>query len=196
MKGEFKVPIKGIKMLPIDSLVPFQDDLKYLTPENLEKLIANIINIGFSEPIGVWENEKDGENYIISGHQRVLAIQTMKERGMKVPNELPCVILDIKNETDAREKLLSLASYYGDASERGLREYLKTHKIEIKKVQMRFPKINIKSLSLQEPEGSDEAKSSSSLDIILTCKDPEVRAKVFEMLQDHEMSHYYQVKMN
>ena len=180
-------------LIPLDLLEPFQDDIKYITPENLSNLAKNIVSKGFLSPFLAWK-VSDESYKVLDGHQRLSALYHLRNSGYEILN-VPCTLIDAKNETDAREKLLSLASYYGDASERGLREFVKTYKIDINKIQMRFPKISIKSLTLKEPEGSDTPKSSSSLDIVLTCKDPEVRAKVFEMLQDHEMSGYYEAKM-
>lgn len=120
-----KIEIKcsGAISLPITSLVPFQNDLKSLSKENYEKLKRTILELGFSEPVTVWQHEDSNfilNNFILNGHQRVRALQMMIDEGYECPAEIPCSLVVAKNIKEAKKKLLSLTSQYGKIDDQGL----------------------------------------------------------------------------
>lgn len=63
-----EIKCKGSTELPLSKLNEFQGDLKELTPVNYEKFKAELLHLGFSEPISVWKNKE--KYYILNGHQR------------------------------------------------------------------------------------------------------------------------------
>jgi len=106
-----KIKCQGAGTLPLESLTQFQGNLKTITPANLKKLRSRIIDSGFVAPIFIWQHE--GKNYILDGTQRLLALKSLQGEGYHIP-ELPVAYVEADNEEDARKKLLSITSTYGD----------------------------------------------------------------------------------
>lgn len=75
----------GAETRLLDELVEFQGELKTLSPENAARLRREILELGFSEPISVWQH--DGTCYILNGHQRVTVL-----RGMAASEDEPGVL--------------------------------------------------------------------------------------------------------
>ena len=72
---------------PLVTLKPIQGNLKDLTDENFERLKAEILDEGFIAPFFIWV--KDGEKWLLDGHQRQRALLKMKEQGIKMPDDFP-----------------------------------------------------------------------------------------------------------
>lgn len=105
----------------LDEFVDFQGDLKEISEESLSKLKSRIIYMGFAVPFFVW---KDGEVLnILDGHQRKLALLSLKAEGWNVP-KLPYVEIPAASEAEAREKLLAISSQYGDFNVSTLKEWM------------------------------------------------------------------------
>ena len=108
-----KIEIKcsGTEFISFNKLTDFQKNLKSITKINLKKLKKQIIVNGFIAPIFIW---KDGEvNNIIDGHGRLKALNSFYKEGYEIP-DIPIVLIEADNEEDARKKLLSITSQYGD----------------------------------------------------------------------------------
>ena len=153
-----KIKCRGAAELPIDSILEFQGGLKKLSKKNLEKLKARILEDGFISPIFIWEFE--GDNYILDGHQRLKALSALREEGYNIPL-LPVVYIDADNERDARRKLLSITSQYGEFEIAELGDWLDDFEIEIQE-SLRFCESEIKidnkpNVNLRE----DKEKSNS-----------------------------------
>ncbi len=132
MQSIIKVAVETKLALPIEVLTPFQDDLKTLSKEQYEKLRKSIIDFGFSFPIFIWKNGK--KNYILDGHQRRLVLlQMAKNEGYKVP-KLPVVVVAASSYSQAKKKLLAVASQYGIFSEEGFHSFLKTNKMQFDEI--------------------------------------------------------------
>lgn len=85
-----------MKLIDIDKLVPYVNNARTHSPEQINKLRASLREFGFVNPLII-----DRDYNIIAGHGRVLAA---KEEGYK---ELPCVFVD--EMTDAQKKAYILA---------------------------------------------------------------------------------------
>lgn len=92
-----------------------------MTPSTLKKLENVIISQGFSEPIAVWPNE--GRNWILNGHQRHTALQSLRSKGWFVP-PVPVALVEAADEDEARKKVLTLASQFGDFNQDHLLEFV------------------------------------------------------------------------
>jgi len=121
---EIKITCKGQKYLPIESLVDFQGELKALSGDDMEKLKKSIVEIGFSFPVYVWKN------YILDGHQRLLAVRDLLDDGHSIDN-IPVVEIDADDETHAAKKLLILNSKYGKISEDGIIGFTDKYDIDL-----------------------------------------------------------------
>lgn len=85
---------------PTASLVPYANNAKRHTREQVDQICNSIREFGFNDPIGVWTNE-DGKSEIIEGHGRVIAAQRL---GME---SVPIIHLD--SLTDAQRRAYTLA---------------------------------------------------------------------------------------
>ncbi len=134
MKKVIKIKCKGADLLPYDSLIQFQGDLKTLSKTNLKKLKKAIVKTGFRFPFYIWVN--DEQNKIINGHQRDKALKSLKEDGYEIPL-LPVVYIYADNEQDARTAILENSSQYGEWNKSELDTWLDNIDAEIKET-LRF----------------------------------------------------------
>lgn len=121
MEKAISIRCTGAAAIDIEDLSPFQDDIKTMTPSTLKKLENVIISQGFSEPIAVWQN--DGRNWILNGHQRHTALQSLRSKGWFIP-PIPVAIVEADDEDEARKKVLTLASQFGDFNQDHLLEFV------------------------------------------------------------------------
>lgn len=105
----------------LDEFVDFQGDLKEISQESLEKLKKRIVSMGFTVPFFVWRCEDSLK--ILDGHQRKLALLSLKADGWHIP-QLPYLEIPAENENEAREKLLAISSQYGDFNVSTLKEWM------------------------------------------------------------------------
>jgi hypothetical protein len=143
------IKCKGAGLLPVSDLVQFQGDLKILPNENYEKLKAEIIELGFSEPVSVWKDKK-GKFNIINGHQRVKTVRRMvEEDGFQCKN-LPVNYIEAESIKEARKKVLALTSQYGVMTEGGLFDYLTNGQLSVKDLtNFSFPEINLDDFTVK-----------------------------------------------
>lgn len=103
---------------------------RWLQPENLksqtaaqkEKLKESIKANGFLMPFLVWENES--EIFILDGHHRQPALLELEKEGHKIPDDLPAVWIDVRDEREARKILLIYNSAYSSIIKEGLFEFI------------------------------------------------------------------------
>lgn len=84
-----------IEYISIDEIIPYQNNAKIHTKEQVEQIKASIQEFGMNDPIALWK-----DNIIIEGHGRLLAC---KELGI---NEVPIIRLD--DLTDDERKAYTL----------------------------------------------------------------------------------------
>lgn len=123
MAKELSIRCSGADSVSIHELRPFQDDIKTMTPSVLKKLENVLIQHGFSEPISVWGNSPDGQKWILNGHQRLTALQSLESKGWFIP-PIPVAYVDAEDEFEARKKVLTLASQYGDFQQDHMAEFI------------------------------------------------------------------------
>ena len=74
---------KEMRLLPVDELIPYVNNARTHSPEQINKLRASLREFGFINPVII-----DKDKNIIAGHGRVMAA---REEGIK---EVPCVLVD------------------------------------------------------------------------------------------------------
>lgn len=111
MTGKIEIKCEGTRFLAVDSLVDFQGSVKTLSEKNLEKLKRSVVSKGFIAPVFVWKSE--GIEWILDGHQRVVACKSLEDEGWDVP-ELPVVDIKARTRQEAVKTLLVIASQYGE----------------------------------------------------------------------------------
>lgn len=120
---EVSIRCEGARSVSINDLHPFQDDIKTMKPSALKKLERVIMEQGFSEPIAVWSDSPDGKLWILNGHQRMTALQSLASKGWFIP-PIPVALVSAEDEQEARKKVLTLASQFGDFSGDHLAEFV------------------------------------------------------------------------
>lgn len=125
-----KIPVaKSLHKLPradYRKIVPLQGNLKDLTRTNYDKLKKSISDDGLIVPVFLWQ-QPDGELGIMDAHQRQ-RLFTQEEAVFVyedgVPSyEIPYVLIDAKDEKDAKQKLLKISSQYGVVTKEGFDEF-------------------------------------------------------------------------
>lgn len=176
MKRSIKIAVEGKTTLPLDSLEPFQEDIKTLSKERYELLRESIINNGISFVVHVWQ--KGGKNHIIDGHQRVFVLKQLVEiEGFEI-KDIPVALVKAKTIEEAKIKVLAGASVYGEIDEKAFGKYLDSNNIDIALIfsQFSLPSIDVdkfskdfletqKDIILPDPEDFAKTMPSSSASV-------------------------------
>ena len=120
-KKVVRISCKVQDRAPLESLTPFQGNLKSLSEANYKKLKKQIRTQGFSFPVFVWVC--DGKHHLLDGHQRVRVLHKMQHEGWQIP-EIPVVRVLAEDYQAAKQKLLSATSQYGEIEGQGLYEFI------------------------------------------------------------------------
>jgi len=165
MEKAISIRCAGADTIDINELSPFQDDIKTMTPSTLKKLENVIISQGFSEPIAVWQNE--GRNWILNGHQRHTALISLRSKGWFVP-PVPVALVDAADEDEARKKVITLASQFGDFNQDHLLEFVAKAKLDTDwlKNNARLAAGDFKWPVLVTPTDEDEMPEPSPVEIV------------------------------
>ena len=87
---------KEMTLVSIDKLIPYVNNARTHSPEQINKLRSSLREFGFVNPVII-----DKEFNIIAGHGRVLAA---KAEGIK---EVPCVLVDYLTETQKKAYIIA-----------------------------------------------------------------------------------------
>jgi 16S rRNA G966 N2-methylase RsmD len=124
MNKTIKIECRGAGEAEIAALIPFQGELKTLSDKNYEKLKKQILELGFSEPFSVWLDVETGKARILNGHQRLATLKRMATEGFNIPL-LPINHVNAKDAKEAKKKILSLTSQFGEMSANSLSDFMK-----------------------------------------------------------------------
>jgi DNA modification methylase len=174
MTKQIEIACEGAQTVPFEKLEPFQGDLKDLSEENYQKLRGEILERGFSEPVSVWKNKS--KLLILNGHQRVRALSVMKGEGFNIP-PIPVSFVHAKDEREARMKVLSLTSQYGNMTGEGLYEYLTKGGIAPSELEhFNFPEVDFKKFVDEFYDNSLDSQGKTEDDAVP--KDVPARTKI------------------
>ena len=120
---KLKINSAGADLKRLDELLEFQGDIKKLAERSHEKLRKAILRQGFSAPFHIWRKDGESTNKILDGHQRLKVLYRLRDDGYKIP-PLPVDYVDAETEKEAKEKLLTITSQYGDFSINGIDQYV------------------------------------------------------------------------
>ncbi len=93
-----------MQLVPIDKLVPYVNNARTHSPEQITKLRSSLREFGFVNPVII-----DREFNVIAGHGRLMAT---KEEHIA---EVPCVFVDYLTETQKKAYILADNRYAMDA---------------------------------------------------------------------------------
>ncbi len=181
---EIRIECEGAEVVDINDVTLMQGDLKALNEDNHARLREEIIRGGFSEPLVLWK--KKGTKYVIAGHQRATVLRALANEGYKIP-PIPASTVEAKDEREAREKLLGLASQYGEVDEDGLAAFLKKTKMETEEAatRFRFTEVNVELLGIEPndvPPPPITGEDNRTKSIIVYYETDSERMKIANML--------------
>ena len=164
-----QIRCKGAIDLDIDELHPFQGDLKELSKENYNKLRHQILTLGFSEPMSIWKDPITDKWMIINAHQRHRVLTELRNsEGYDIP-KIPCSIVYAESELEAKKKVLSLTSQFGEITKDGLFQFASSNNIDLQTIEeFRFPEISMPEfkaeffdmpLDFEEPDSKNDPKN-------------------------------------
>lgn len=148
------VKCEGADKIELDKLVEFQGGLKSRSAADVEKIIRSIKKHGFSFPFFVWRD--GGENKVLDGHGRLLALKKMAAAGEEVP-ALPCVWVEADSEAEAKEKLLKLNSQYGHMTAESVADFLDGLEIDFNDLALPDGVLDLGKLESDDTKGDDDA---------------------------------------
>ena len=179
-KQEIKITCKGADLLPFDSLENFQGNLKKITKQNLEKLKKRIIRDGINVPLFVWR-ENDWCR-ILDGHQRLKALQSLREDGYIIPM-IPVCYIEAEDEKDARQKLLGITSQFGEFEIEELSEWMNELDDDLKDiVRLSDNEIFFKK-ELSENKNIEDLKTDV-IEVAIEVKTEKEQKKIYKELEE------------
>jgi hypothetical protein len=102
--------LSALPHVPIDSLEPFQGNLKELSTREYNKLKKSLQEHGVIVPFFVWQET----GKLLDGHQRS---HVFEREAWTV--DVPVVYISADSEQDAKRKLLVISSQYGKITQEG-----------------------------------------------------------------------------
>ncbi len=145
MSKTIRIACKGSSVKDLSDLNDYQGTLKKLNAKGGLKLRKEILELGFSEPISVWEHE--GRSHILNGHQRVAVLRQMAGEGYRIP-ALPVCVVEAASHSEAKRKVLALTSQYGTMTQEGLSEFLSDAEISLQEAMdsFQFPEVDMAAM--------------------------------------------------
>lgn len=120
-----KINCKTSDTVKLQTLVPFQGNLKKRKKEDIQSLIDSLTSEGMMMPFAVWKHEE--KNYLLDGHGRLEALVRMSIKDMDImTQELPCIYIEAETEDQARKSLLQITSSYGKIDKKGIIDFTAT----------------------------------------------------------------------
>lgn len=95
---------KEMKMVKVSDLVPYVNNARTHSPEQISKLRSSLREFGFVNPVII-----DKDNNVIAGHGRLIAA---KEEGI---GEVPCVLADYLTEAQKKAYIIADNRFAQDA---------------------------------------------------------------------------------
>lgn len=120
-----KINCKTADTIRLQSLVPFQGELKKRKKEDIDCLIKSLSEEGMMMPFAVWKH--DEKCYLLDGHGRMEALlKLMMSDTDLITQDFPCIFIEADDEESARKSLLQITSTYGRVSKKGILDFTAT----------------------------------------------------------------------
>lgn len=137
------IKCKASELVPLSDLKPFQGTLKTLSEKNERKLRANLQRNGIRFPFFYWQ--RNGDKLTLDGHQRAIVLTKMLDDGWEIQGgKVPADRIEAADEREAKRLILLAASQYGEVTEPGLLDFIKSAGISIEDIRLEvdLPKID------------------------------------------------------
>lgn len=144
-----------------DTIKPLQaDDFKKYKPEQIGKLKTSITNNGFATPLFVWQAKAD--NILLDGFHRIIAFKELISEGWDVPEEVPALFVDCKDNKDAKKFLLILNSHYAEIQKEALLEFAADLNFDELVAEIDIPRLDFEDIA---PAETNEQDAEAQVDI-------------------------------
>ena len=135
--------------MPYQELEEFQGNLKTITQENANKLKKEILELGWTAPVFVWDKK------ILDGHGRLFVLKQLDAEGYEIP-EIPVIEIYAKDEHEAGRILLGINSNFQTITNEGFLDFIETYNIDFPELEnIVLPNIDMKIIE-QEMLGENE----------------------------------------
>lgn len=179
-----KISCESKDFLNLGELTEFQGELKIRNDANITKIVNSIKEYGFSFPFFVWKD--NGENKVLDGHGRLLALHKLDELGFLIP-PLPVVYVNCEDEKSAKDLLLRLNSQYGKMTKESVLEFIGDYEIETDNFELPCGIIDFSDTEEPdiETDGDEEGIDlKEKYEVIITCKNSKEQEMIFYKLTD------------
>lgn len=156
---------------------PLQGNLKDLSTDAHDKLLAILNGVGFTGALFLWESP-DKEFFIIDGHQRHRTM-TLNELHDNGSYDIPYVAIPAPTINEAKRRLLEHASDFGETTPEGLTEFLAEAELDLADLNVTFDNIDFEKMTaLDDPEGIEpEEKEATVKEVRFTTEQLRTLAK-------------------
>jgi len=96
--------------------------VKKNSPDKMAKLKRSLRRNGFASPFYVWK--RGDKTSILDGHHRERALKELVAEGLEIPDSLPAIVLDVKDEAEAKKMVLAFNSHYSEIQRAGFGEFI------------------------------------------------------------------------
>ena len=108
--------------ISLNTLTPFQGDLKKRNPNDIKALAESIRDEGLLMPFAVWKH--DDKNYLLDGHGRLAALTELMLVDTEIATQqFPCIVITASDEQEAKKALLQITSQYGKITKQGAAKF-------------------------------------------------------------------------
>lgn len=143
-----KMPKLKIETAKVADLLPYANNAKLHTHEQVDQIAASMSEFGNNDPIAVWHNA-DGEMEIVEGHGRVMAL---KKLGIE---ECPVIYLD--HLSDEQRRAYTHVHNMTNMSTGFDFDVLNADVAELESFE--WEDFGFDMIAVSEPEGGDEVPS-------------------------------------
>ena len=179
-----KVACRGSATLKLSEITEFQGNLKELSAESSRKLRKSLLRHGVSFPFFIWKS--GDKHFCLDGHQRLRVLHKLANTGYHIP-PLPIDLIDAKDEKEAKEKILLIASQYGQMTDDTLMEFLKDSDLNLDDLQetIALPDVDIQKLlqELEAGQAAEDAKDGQQYQVIVECGDKKEQRQLIAKLK-------------
>jgi len=130
----------------LSDMIPFQGDLKKRSEAQVLELATSLMTDGLITPFVLWRRAPD-DYAILDGHGRYMALVKLALENMAILNQdFPVVIVEAKDENEARQQLLQINSQYGQITKTGLANFVSSipdYKAPVLDKTFKVPKVDI-----------------------------------------------------
>lgn len=144
---EIKDRIIGSEKIDWHILKPFQpENLKEMSKESF-KLLKNSITLNdFNAAFDIWK-ENDENYWILDGHHRKFALESLEKDGYKIPEKFQCTIIDCKDKKDAANTIITKSSSHARMTETGFTEFVANFELD---TQLLMETIDIPNFDIEK----------------------------------------------